>query len=226
MNIKYKKPLVVASIINYALGGFLFICGILEFTGILDTPANSSISTLGVQLSYVVFISGILVFISGIVTFLDRHNLYHINLDIFLGLIALAFPIFISVVLILQAVVCIRLIPTILASLFYMIAVLVVKLSNEEMRRTHKLDTSKLEVGNRRKQGINIAAIVNKSSSGSGRKMSAHITSLGELATFSKSHANPFARLRKSIGGGHRRRIGGGGLGKRLYSGSRRKRRF
>ena len=224
MEIKYKKPLVIASIIDFLLGAFLAICGLLEFTGILNTPANNSISTLGVQLSYVVFISGVLVLISGIVTFLDRKRFYRINLEIFLGLVALAFPIFISVVLILQAIICIRLIPTILASLFYMIAILIVKLSNDEMRKTHKLNTTKLEVGERRKQGVNIASIFKKGSSRSGRTKQANISSIGGLASVSRSHSNPLAKLQKAMRGKRKRH--GGGLGKRLYSGSRKKRRF
>ncbi|MBQ3425578.1 MAG: hypothetical protein IJH37_00345 [Clostridia bacterium] len=224
MNIKYKKPLIVSSIINLLLGGFLIICGLLEFTGVLDTPANNSISTLGVQLSYVVFTSGLLVFISGIVTFFDRKSLYHINLEMFLGLIALAFPIFISVVLILQAVICIRLIPTILTSLFYMIAILIVKLSNEEMRKTHKLNTTKLTLGERRKQGVNITSLI-KNNNTSGRKKTANISSIGELASITKSHKNPFLKLQKSFGGRHKRRTGGG-FSKRLYSGARKKRKF
>ena len=221
MDIKYKKPLIVASIINFTLGGFLIICGILEFTGILKTPANNSISTLGVQLSYVVFISGILIFISGIVTFLDRHRLNYINLDIFLGLIALAFPIFISVVLLLQAVLCIRFIPTILASLFYMVAVLIVKLSNEEMRKIHKINTQMLAVGERRQQKVNVTQIFKGNNMS--RARSANISSIGRLAGGSKRRLLSRFDLRMLLNG---KRKSNSGLFKGLYSGSRHRRKF
>ena len=222
MEIKYKQPLIVASIINMLLGAFLIICGILEFVGVLDTPANNSITTLGVQLSYVVFISGILVFISGIVTFLDRQRLFRINLDIFLGLIALAFPIFLSVVLILQAVICIRLLPPILSALFYMITVLVVKLANEEMRKTFKLNTRVLEVGQRRKQGVNVAAIL--ASKSTSKAKTKNIATIGSLATGSQKRTWLKFDPRKLLQG--RRRSYRGGFFKGFYSGSRRKRKF
>ena len=222
MEIKYKKPLIVASIIDSLLGAFLIVCGILEFVGILDTPANNSISTLGVQLSYVVFISGILICICGLVTFFDRQRFFRINVDIFLGLISLAFPIFISVVLLLQSVICIRLIPTILSSLFYMTTVLIVKLSNEEMRKSFKLNTQALEVGKRRKQGVNVVAMLNNS--GPSKAKSANIASIGNFAAGSKRKSGARLDLRRLMRG--KRKTYGGGLFKGLYSGSRRRRKF
>ncbi len=165
MKIKYIKLLSVASYINLFLGVFLIICSIVEFTGLLKTDANTSIETGGVQLSYLVFISGILVFISGLFTLLNRHTMDKTNLQIVIGASSLAWPIFVSIALFFaQMIICVRLVPTTLSSLFYMIALMIVKITNESLKRAHKFNPSAhVEAMGKRKAGVNIANAIGSS---------------------------------------------------------------
>ncbi len=159
MKIKHIKLLSVASYINLFLGIFLIICGIIEITGILKTDANTSIEAGGVQLSYLVFISGILVFISGLFTLLNKKTMDKTNLQIIIGAVSLAWPIFVSIALFFaQLIICIRLVPTAMSSLFYMISLLIVKITNESLRKVHKFNPSAhVETMGKRKAGVNIA---------------------------------------------------------------------
>lgn len=238
MEFKYIRLLKIAAIINVSLGVFLFVCGILEFTNILPTPANNSIRTVGVQLSYLVFISGILLFASGGLTFLYRKTMRFVNLQIFAGVTALAWPIFVSIALFFTTIphtINIRLIPSTLAALFYIVALLIVKITNETLSKTYKINTLMLQTG-KRKQGVNVAAVLN-SAGGSTKKSSVDVKAIlgganfktknsvasGAKRLFSgkrKTGGNPFKRLFQ----GQRKRSGGG-LAKRLYSGKRRRRR-
>ncbi len=143
MNIKYKKVLLVAAIINFAVGIFLFVCGILEFTGILQTNAHNVTETIGVNVSYLVFISAILIMLSGAVSISTYNRLYLVNLQVFLGVLGLAWPLFLQISLFFtQLTINIRLVLTILVALFYIIAILIVKISNDEFVKSVKFNPS------------------------------------------------------------------------------------
>lgn len=239
MEFKYIKPLVVASIINVCLGAFLFICGILEFTNILPTPANNSIRTVGVQLSYLVFISGVFLLASGGITFLNRKTMRFVNLQIFAGVTTLAWPIFVSIALFFTTIphtINIRLIPSTMEALFYIISLFIVKITNETLSKTHRINTQMLQTG-KRKVGVNVANVLNNAG-GDTKKASVNIKALGGVVQGFKtknaaqigskifisgkrrSSGNPLKRLFSG-----QRRHSGGGLAKRLYSGKRRRRR-
>ena len=64
MNIKYKKLLFVAAVTNALLGLFLFVCSLLEFTGIIQTQAHNVTETIGIHVSYLIFLSAILITVS------------------------------------------------------------------------------------------------------------------------------------------------------------------
>lgn len=238
MNFKYIKPLIVSSIINLGLGGFLFIFGILEFLGIADTPANTVYRAIGIQLSFLVFISGLLLLASGGLTLIFRKTMFLVDLQMFIGIAALGWPIFVSIALYFSTrphVITIRLIPSILAALFYVICILIVKITNEALRTEHKLNTHIGQSG-QRKRSINVGAMLTNAS-GTQKHTGPSINSLrgvaesfqpknaaaaGAKMLFSggrrRSRFNPF----KLMNGQRRRR--GGGLMKRLYSGSRHRR--
>ncbi len=220
MELKHSKPFFVATIINMGLGAFLIVCGILEFVGILQTNANSYIQTVGVQLSYLVFISGALVFVSGAISFFDRKIMGMVNLQIFLGLLSLAWPIFVSISLFFsQLIICIRLLPTMLASLFYMITLLIVKITNDELNKKHKINTSMMITGKRKKR-VDVAATMN---SRHGKKASTkNISNIGGFAGKFRKSAS-VSNIAKRIYGGSRRKSSGS-VSKRLYSGKRHKR--
>lgn len=223
MNLKHIKLLTISAIINSGLGIFLIICGVLEFTGILHTNANTTIESIGIQLSYLVFISGILVFIAGLLTVLSRKTMYHINLLILLGVIALAWPIFVSISLFFsQLIICIRLLPTMLSSLFYVVAILIVKITNEGFHKVHKINPFALvKALGKRKNGIDVTKVLN---SGTGKAKAVNsIQSLGNLAQAAGKRKSGFSLGRFFYRGTRRR---GGGLGKIFYSGSKRRGKF
>ncbi|MDD6762069.1 MAG: hypothetical protein PUD92_00270 [Clostridiales bacterium] len=223
MNLKHIKLLTVAAIINTLLGIFLIICGLLEFTGILYTNANTTIESVGVQLSYLVFISGALVFTSGLITLFMRRTMTSINLLILLGVVALAWPIFVSISLFFsQLIICIRLLPTMLSSLFYIIAILIVKVTNESLQKTHKFNpTAHVEAMVKKKSTVNVTKAL---SGGSGKaKSSVDLKSLGNLAQATgKRRSGP--SIGKLFYSGSRRSHGG--FGKMFYSGSRKRGKF
>ncbi|MGN0163847.1 MAG: hypothetical protein ACI4EA_09780 [Candidatus Ornithomonoglobus sp.] len=223
MDLKHIKLLNVASIINACLGIFLIICGLLEFTGILYTNANTTIESVGVQLSYLVFISGILVFASGLATVLSRKTMNNINLLILLGVVSLAWPIFVSISLFFsQLIICIRLLPTMLTSLFYVIAILIVKITNEGLHKVHKFNPiSYIEALGKRKTGVDVARVLN---SGTGKAKTGNaLKSLGNLASAGGKRKSSIG-LGKIFYSGTRRSIRG--FGKGLYSGTRRRGKF
>ncbi|MCH5211914.1 MAG: hypothetical protein J1G06_02775 [Oscillospiraceae bacterium] len=163
-----------------------------------------------------------------------------INLQIFISVTALAWPIFVSIALFFTTIphtINIRLIPSTMAALFYIITLLIVKITNETLSRTHKINTHIGQSG-KRKQGVNVAAVLTNAGSGQ-KKSSVNIQNLLDSAQGLKTKTNIsasakrlFAGKRKSIGGNPfrmlfsgQRRHTGGGLAKRLYSGKRRRRR-
>ncbi|MGN0181825.1 MAG: hypothetical protein ACI4DP_05360 [Candidatus Ornithomonoglobus sp.] len=223
MNLKHIKLLTIAAIINAGLGAFLIICGLLEFTGILYTNANTTIESVGVQLSYLVFISGILVFASGSITILVRKTMSHINLLILLGVFALAWPIFVSISLFFsQLIICIRLLPTMLSSLFYIIAILIVKITNEALRKVHKFNpVAHVEALGKRKTSIDVAKVLN---SGKGKaKTGGGIQSLGNLAQAAGKRKSGFSLGRLFYSGTRHSQVS---FGKLFYSGTRKRGKF
>lgn len=225
MNIKFSKLVMIATFINIGLGLFLVICGILEFTGAIQTRANNTIESAGVQLSYLVLISGILTLGSGTATFLNRKTFDRINLLIFLGIVALAWPIFVSIALLFsQYIICIRLLPTMLSSLFYIISILIVKIANEEMRQGHKFDPTALANATTLKTpAVDIKKVI--SNSNQKKKSGANIKALGNIAgSLTSGRVKRFSLGRIFYSGS--RRKSGGGLGRRLYSGGRSRGRF
>ena len=74
MNIKHNKLLFVAAVIDALLGLFYLICGILEFTDALHTKANTVTETIGVQLSYLVFVSSILTTTTGALSIIKNKS--------------------------------------------------------------------------------------------------------------------------------------------------------
>lgn len=141
MNLKHYKLLKTSGYINMFLGLAIIIIGIGEFMGIIQSNSSNIIQSMGVALSPLVFISGIFCALSGgLAVFLPKTN-PKINLQVFAGVLSLGWPIFISVALLFaEHMICIRLLPTTLTSLFYIIAVLIVKITNEAFKKTHQLN--------------------------------------------------------------------------------------
>ncbi len=203
MKLKHIKLWTIASFINLGLGLFLIICGIVEFTGLLKTGAATSITTAGVQLSYLVFVSGILVFICGLFVIFDKTTMKHMNTQVIAGAAALAWPIFVSIALFFtRYTICVRLIPTIMSSLFFLIALMIVKVTNESLKKVHKFDPKKhIDQIGKRKSNVNVANVF---AGGSKRARSTHKVHLSE----------GMGKMFKPV---HKRR------GTRLYSGSRKR---
>lgn len=203
MKLKNMKLLMVASIIDVCLGIFLVICGVLEAVGIIVTKSNTSITAGGILLSHLVFVSGVLVLISGGFSLLKRNKMDYINLQILVGAIALAWPLFVSIALFFsQMIICIRLVPTILTSLFYIIAILIVKIRNEELKKSHKFNPQKhLNAMGKRKSGVNVAGALQSHSKS--RARASHGLNTASLMSKFKT----------------KKRIGG----KRMFTGSRRR---
>ena len=218
MELKFKnqKPLFVASIICVGLGGFLFINGFLEFVGIAKSAANLSYSAGGIQLSYLIFLAGVLLLASGIFTLITIKTMKHVNLQIFLGIITFSWPTAVTLgMLFIQHVVFIRLLPTILAALFYFISLCVVKIVNSELRTSHKIkinlqgDSDNIK----HRKGVNIAGQLRKVSTDKSHSR-ANISAVGKLANGHKSSGSPLGKMRSMLLGG--RRLGSGRSGHAL----------
>ena len=203
MKIKFKKPFFVAIMINLILGAFLILSGILEFTGIINKTNYSSIYTVGVQLSHLVFISGLLTFGSGLFSFFRYKDLKYLNLQILIGAVALAWPVFVALVLFFsQRIICIRLAPTLLASLYYIITILILKMGNEELNKTRKLHIGKVgKISDKRAaKGASVESLF-KSKKNPTKQRSANISSsMGKLSMKFKRHSSIHS------GKAHRRR--------------------
>lgn len=225
-NIKHSKLLKVASIINLCLGVFLIICGILEFIGIIPSDANRIYRAVGIRLSVLVFISGILVFISAIATLAENDDYINIDFLIFLGVASLAWPIFVFISLFFATfphTICIRLVPTILTSLFYVISVMIVKITNEALRKVHKFNLNALVNRGKKKSGINVANVL-RSTGEKKAKQSHGLNSIGGIAA--KFNSKNGVSIQRIFNAGGKRRSGGGGFFKRIYSGSRKRGKF
>lgn len=220
MNLKHYNLLKVASFINMFLGLAIVVIGILEFFGLLDTRANTEIESVGIQLSHLVFVSGVLCALSGGLTVFSGKSGNGINVQMFTGVLSLGWPIFVSISLFFsQLIICIRLLPTTLSSLFYVIAILVVKISNEALKKTHHFNPKVVfQSMGKRANGIDIGrSIANagpKTKIGAGPKIQA----LGNLNTRRRPGFSPLKALFNNT---RRRR---GSFMNFLYAGSRRRR--
>lgn len=221
MNIKYKNVLLVAAIINFVIGVFLFVCGILEFTGVLQTNAHNVTETIGVNVSYLVFISAVLIMISGMVSISTYNRLYLINLQVFLGVLGLAWPLFLQISLFFtQLTINIRLVLTVLVALFYIIAILIVKIANDEFIKTVKFTPSGLIAqSGKRKNSISFERIFNNSS-GKAHTSNVVQSAIGILGNASKPKRSFQPNIQRLLVG---KRKSNKKIGKKFYATSRRR---
>jgi hypothetical protein len=164
MNLKHYSLLKTSGYVNMFLGLAIIIISLGEFLGIIQSNATNIIPSMGVSLSLLVFISGILCALAGGLTVFSPETNPKINLQVFAGVLTLGWPIFISVALLFaEHMICIRLLPTALTSLFYLIAVLIVKITNEAFKRTHQFNPHAIfnSMGKRRR-GVNIQRSITK----------------------------------------------------------------
>ena len=163
MNFKHGRLLFLATLINLCYGVFLFACSILEFTGTIYPNAHNITETIGVHVSYLVFIGSILILLSGIFSAVYRNNLKLINTRIFIGILSLAWPLFLTISLFFtQLNIKIRLVLSNPVALFYTVAILVVKISNIELSKTAKFDPASIIGRSKRKQNVNIRNGINQ----------------------------------------------------------------
>lgn len=221
MNIKHNKLLFVAGIIDALLGLFYFVCGLLEFTDMLSTKAHNVTETIGVQLSYLVFVSTILIMATGILTIVYNKSLRLLNLRVFAGVVSLAWPLFLSITLFFtQFQINIRLFTMSLASLFYIIAVLVVKITNDEFSKGVNFNPSAMIASSgKRAKSVDINAVM---SAGTGKLHQKNIVQTVESLTANvktkRSHGNVFHTLFAG-----KRKLGNGNIFKGLYGGQKRR---
>ncbi len=221
MNIKYKKLLFVAAVTNALLGLFLFVCSILEFTGIIQTQAHNVTETIGIHVSYLVFLSAILITISGLLTIIFNKTLAYLNAQILIGVVSLAWPLFLSISLFFtQLTINIRLLATVAVSLFYVISILIVKIANDEFVKNYKFNPSGLisSMG-KRTQSVDLANMFSRGATAKAKHANL-VQSMGNLATTIKPR-HTFSFGLKFLTSGKRRSTSG--LGRRLYSGQKRR---
>ena len=223
MQIKHKKPFFVAIILNIALGIFLVGACALEFVGLINQTNYNSVYTVGLKLSHLIFISGALTLGSGLFSLIRFRDLRYLTLQILLGVAALAWPIFVALALFFsQHMICIRLLPTLLASLYYIITILIIKIGNESLNKTHKI-SGNLAIGKKRAHGANVQSIF-KDNGHQGRAKSANVSgALGSIS--SKMHRRHSGGFMKKLFSGKRHQNHAGFM-KKLFNGKRRRRRF
>lgn len=221
MNIKYKKVLLVAAIINFIVGVFLFVCGLLEFTGILQTNAHNVTETIGVNVSYLVFISAILIMISGAVSISTYNRLYLVNLQAFLGVLGLAWPLFLQISLFFtQLTINIRLVLTVLVALFYIIAILIVKISNDEFVKSVKFNPSAMIAQTGRRKNSDIVEKVFATKGKKVQTVNIVQSAIGILGNASKLKKSFQPNIQSLFVGKKRSRIT---IGKKFYASGRRR---
>lgn len=191
MEIKHKNLLLSASIINALVGLFFIICAVFEFTGIIQTKANNVTETIGIQLSYLVLIGDVLILSSSLLSIFTRKTAALLNLQIILGIVALAWPMFLSISLLFtQAKINIRLVIMTLTALFYIISVLVVKITNDEFVKSHTFNpTAIINASGKRSQSVDVKSIFNHTSAMTSNKNIAQ--SVGNLAAGMNTHHAP-----------------------------------
>ena len=220
MNLKHYNLLKIAAFINMFLGFAIVIIGIGELLGLIPTDANNKIQTVGIQLSLLVFISGIFCALSGGLTVFSGKTNLKINLQIFAGVLSLGWPVFVSIALFFsEHMICVRLLPTTFSSLFYAIAILIVKISNEALKKTHQFNPKVVfQSMGKRANGIDIGRSI--ANAGPKTKLSGglRIQSLGKL----NKHRSPIVSPMRMFFNGSRRRTTS--FTNFLYSGPRRRR--
>ena len=221
MEIKHKKMLVVASSINFIIGAIYFICAILEFTGIINTQANTVTRTIGYKLSHLVLISDILAMASGGISLILHKNFKLINLQVILGVMTLAWPVFLSVSLLFSLMqINIRLLTLVLASSFYAIAILTVKITNSEFLKKRTFNPAAIISSSGKKaQTVNVASILSRGESMTKKKNIVHkVTGMA-----SNLNRRPTARIHlQSLFTAGKRKQGAAPFG-RVYAPKRRR---
>ena len=202
MEIKYTKILNISSIINVLIGLFLILCGLLEFIGIINIDAATEIKSGGIQLSYLVFIGAVLIFVCGLTTLLNIKTMKKSALQLFFAICALAWPIFVSIALFFsQNLICLRLLPIMMASLFYIICLIIVLIANDNIgKNKFKISPSEhISALGRSAHHVNVMDVLKPS----GKKISHNIdiSNIGSKIKLSKKHNHAF-----SIYSGSRRR--------------------
>ncbi len=202
MEIKYTKILNISSLINVLIGLFLVVCGLLEFIGIIKTEAATEISSGGIRLSYLIFVGAVLVFVCGLTTLLNIKTMQKAALQLILAIGALAWPIFVSIALFFaQNLICIRLLPIMLASLFYIICLIVVLIANDSLGRNKvKISPSEhIAALGKSAHRVNVMSALKPSGKKASRNVD--ISNIGSKINISKKHKHSF-----SIYSGSRRR--------------------
>lgn len=221
MNIKHRKLLFVAAVIDVLLGIFYIGSGILEFTNALKTSAHTITQTIGVQLSYLVFISAILTTATGVLSIIFNKTLRFLNLRVFFGISSLAWPLFLSITLFFtQLQINIRLSTMTLASLYYVVAVLIVKITNTEFSKGVKFNPSAMIASSgKRSKSVNIGSAMSATAGMLQQKNIAHtVDTIASVMTPRKANG---INLRWLFVG--KRRKAGGGIFRALYSGQKRR---
>ena len=221
MNIKHNKLLLVASVIDALLGLFYLVCGILEFTDALHTKANTVTETIGVQLSYLVFVSSILTTATGTLSIFKNKTLHMLNLRVFMAVITLAWPLFLSITLFFtQFQINIRLMTMTLSSLFYIIAVLIVKITNDEFGKSVNFNPSAMiAASGKRAHSVDLGAMMNVGTGKLHQKNFAQtVESLASAIKPKRSHSGILQGLFTG-----KRRFGNGNFFKGLYGGQKRR---
>lgn len=220
MNIKHKKLLFIAGVINAIIGVFYFCNSIIEFANIMETKANTLIQTAGIQLSYLIFISAIFTTLAGIAAILNRNSFRLINLRVFLGILSLAWPLFLSITLLFTRVIInIRLLTMTLAALFYVTSVLIVKITNAEFTKNVKFNPSAIiSSSGKRAKSVNIGSVV--SSAAANVQNKDFINTFKNISSNINTHKHSFGNLQAFFSGKRKNNIG---LFKGLYSGKKRR---
>ena len=220
MNIKHKKLLFIAGVINAIIGVFYLSNSIIEFANILQTKANTLIQTAGVQLSYLICISAIFTTLAGITAILNRNSLRLINVRVFLGTLSLAWPLFLSVTLLFTRVIInIRLLTMTLAALFYVTSVLIVKITNSESTKNVKFNPSAIiSSSGKRAKSANIGSVVSSTAVKVQNKNFTH--TFENISSSIKTHKHSFLNLQSFFSG---KRKNNAGFFRGLYSGKKRR---
>lgn len=219
-NIKHGKLLFVAGVIDALLGLAFFVSGMLEFSDAVYTKANTVKQTLGVQLSYLVFISSTLMLVTGALSVIYRKSMQMLNARVFLGVISLAWPVFLTITLFFtQFMINIRLLTMSLAALFYIIAILIVKITNDEFVKTYKFNPSAMIASSgKRAKSVDFGAIMSNSSGKIHQKN--FVQSVENLAS-TMTHRRSGGGLKRLFAG--KRKVGSGNFLRGIYSGQKRR---
>ena len=220
MNIKHKKLLFIAGVINAIIGVFYFFNSIIEFTNILQTKANTLVQTAGIQLSYLIFISAIFTTLAGIAAIVNRNSIRLINLRVFLGILSLAWPLFLSITLLFTRVIInIRLLTMTLAALFYVTSVLIVKITNAEFTKNVKFNPSAIiSSSGKRAKSANIGSVVSSTAVKVQNKNFTH--TFENISSSIKTHKHSFLNLQSFFSDRRKNNVG---FFSGLYSGKKRR---